>query len=62
MGWIDVLKTLGILRAGSTRAVYRNAGERPIEFQEGGVFDAKKNLRRTDGPDEAAKDDVNAKP
>jgi len=44
MKLIDVLKKLGILRYGATKAVYKNAKERPIELQDSGVFDSKKDL------------------
>ncbi|MDD4353508.1 MAG: hypothetical protein PHN56_03560 [Candidatus Nanoarchaeia archaeon] len=44
MGLLDILKKLGILRYGSTKATYKNAKERPIELQESGVFNAKKDL------------------
>jgi hypothetical protein len=38
------LRKLGIYRSGATSAVYRNAIERPIEFQMDGVLDASKDL------------------
>ena len=41
---MDLLKKLGIFRAGSTKAVYKNAKERPIELQESGIFDSEKDL------------------
>jgi len=44
MGFLDLLKKLGILRYGVTKATYKNAKDRPIEFQEEGVFDSKKDL------------------
>ncbi|MFA5303554.1 MAG: hypothetical protein WC376_03560 [Candidatus Nanoarchaeia archaeon] len=44
MKFVDILKKLGILRYGSTKATYKNAKERPIELQENGVFNAKTDL------------------
>ena len=41
---IEILRKLGIFRSGKVKAVYRNAKERPIEFQEKGVFNAEKDL------------------
>lgn len=42
--WLKWLRKLGIYRSGATSAVYRNAIERPIEFQMEGVLDASKDL------------------
>lgn len=40
----NAFRKLGIFRSGKKRATYTNARERPIELQEEGVFDAKKDL------------------
>lgn len=34
MNIIEILKKLGILRVGGTAATYKNAKDRPIEFQD----------------------------
>lgn len=44
MGLIDIFRKLGIIRYGKTSGVYHNAKERPIEFQEKGVFNSEKDL------------------
>jgi len=44
MKFIDILRKLGILRFGQTKAVYKNAKERPLEIQDSGIFSAKKDL------------------
>ncbi|NTV24271.1 MAG: hypothetical protein HGA85_07950 [Nanoarchaeota archaeon] len=44
MGFLDILRKLGILRSGAVKATYTNATERPIELQEEGVFNAEKDL------------------
>jgi hypothetical protein len=44
MKFIDLLRKLGIFRSGSVKSNYRNAKERPIELQEQGVFNSKKDL------------------
>ena len=43
------LRKLGIYRSGKKTAVYSNAKERPIEFQEQGVFNADKDLIQVKG-------------
>lgn len=44
MGFIDVLRKLGIFRSGSVSATYTSGKDRPIELQEDGVFNSKKDL------------------
>lgn len=44
MTLLSWLNKLGILRWGTTAAVYRNAVERPIELQDMGVFNAARDL------------------
>jgi hypothetical protein len=44
MGFLDVLRKLGILRAGAEKAVYHNAKERPMSFQADGVFNSSKDV------------------
>ena len=44
MKFIDLLRKLGIFRSGNVTATYKNAKERPIELQEEGVFNSKKDL------------------
>ncbi len=44
MGLMDVLRKLGIFRAGATSGTFKNAKERPTELQMDGVFDAEKDL------------------
>jgi hypothetical protein len=44
MSLIDVLRKLGILRFGAEKAVYRNAKDRPMSFQDDGVFNSKKDV------------------
>jgi len=41
---LDILRKSGIFRYGSRVAKYKNAKERPIEFQSDGVFNSKKDL------------------
>ncbi|MBS3079084.1 hypothetical protein J4218_03110 [Candidatus Pacearchaeota archaeon] len=43
-GASDNQRKLGIFRSGSKKAVYRAGKERPIEFQDSGVFNSKKDL------------------
>ncbi|HIH38785.1 hypothetical protein J4460_03335 [Candidatus Woesearchaeota archaeon] len=44
MRFTNILRKLGILRWGKVKAKYKNARERPIEFQDEGVFNAEKDL------------------
>lgn len=44
MKFIDLLRKLGIYRSGFKKAKYKNAKQRPIEIQESGVFNSKKDL------------------
>lgn len=44
MKLIEWLNKLGILRWGGTEGVYRNAVERPLELQDPGVFNARRDL------------------
>lgn len=44
MSLLDILRKLGILRYGATKATYTNAKERPIELMDAGVFNADKDL------------------
>jgi len=44
MTFVDILRKLGIFRSGSVKATYKNGKERPIELQESGVFNSKKDL------------------
>ncbi len=44
MKFIDILRKLGIFRSGSVKATYKNGKDRPIELQESGVFNSKKDL------------------
>jgi hypothetical protein len=40
----NLFRKLGIFRSGWKKARYTNGKNRPIEFQESGVFDAKRDL------------------
>lgn len=44
MTFIDWLRKLGILRFGAEAAVYHDATERPLSFQEKGVFNSEKDV------------------
>jgi len=44
MSFIDVLRKLGIFRFGAEKAVYHNAKERPLSFQQDGVFNSEKDV------------------
>jgi len=44
MKFIDLLRKLGIYRSGSVKATYKDGKERPIELQDSGVFNSKKDL------------------
>jgi hypothetical protein len=44
MSLLDILRKLGILRYGATKATYTNAKERPAELMMNGVFNADKDL------------------
>ncbi len=44
MGFVEILRKLGIFRSGAIKSTYKNAKERPIEMQHKGVFDSKKDL------------------
>ena len=44
MKFKNVLRKLGIFRKGKLKATYKNAKERPIELQDSGVFNSKKDL------------------
>ncbi|MFO7536319.1 MAG: hypothetical protein R6X19_11695 [Kiritimatiellia bacterium] len=44
MSLLDILRKLGILRYGATKATYTNATERPTELMMDGVFNADKDL------------------
>ena len=44
MSLLDVLRKLGILRFGVEKAVYRNAKDRPMSFQDDSVFNSKKDV------------------
>ncbi len=44
MSLLNWLRKLGILRFGAEAATYHNAKERPISFQDRGVFDSEKDL------------------
>lgn len=44
MGLLNILQKLGICRFGVTKASYKDAKNRPIELQESGVFNSKKDL------------------
>lgn len=44
MKLIEWLNKLGIVRWGGTAGVYRNAVERPLELQDPGVFNARRDL------------------
>ena len=44
MSFMDWLRKLGIFRSGAKAATYTNATNRPDEFTQEGVFDAKKDL------------------
>ena len=46
MKFIDILRKLGIFRSGSVKATYKNGKKRPIEIQQEGVFNSKKDLIR----------------
>ena len=45
MGFLDILRKLGILRYGAKAAVYRDAASRPAEFEMDGVFNVEKDLK-----------------
>ena len=51
MKLIEWLNKLGIIRWGGTAGVYHNAVERPLELQDPGVFNARRDLV---GGDQAA--------
>ncbi len=55
MKLIEWLNKLGILRWGGTAGVYRNAVERPLELQDPGVFNARRDLVGGDRAADAAK-------
>ncbi len=57
MKLLDLLRKLGILRFGAEAAVYHNAKERPLSFQQDGVFDSEKDVIQF-----GKKTDRNAKP
>lgn len=42
------LKKLGILRYGAEAAVYTNAKDRPLSFQDSGVFDSDRDVWNRD--------------
>lgn len=42
--FMDILRKLGILRFGSTKASYKNAKDRPAEFMMDDVYDSSKDL------------------
>ena len=44
MKFIDILRKLGIFRSGKIKAKYQSGKDRPIEFQDSGVFNSKKDL------------------
>ena len=44
MKFKNILRKLGIFRKGKIKATYKNAKERPIELQDSGVFNSKKDL------------------
>jgi len=44
MGFMDVLRKLGIFRCGAESAVYHNAKERPLSLQQDGVFNSEKDV------------------
>ncbi len=44
MGFMDMLRKLGIYRSGAVSGTYTNAAERPTELQMDGVLDADKDL------------------
>ncbi|MFA6134487.1 MAG: hypothetical protein WC869_10785 [Phycisphaerae bacterium] len=44
MKLLDLLRKLGIVRFGAEKAVYRNAKDRPMSFQDDDVFNSKKDV------------------
>lgn len=40
---LKFLRRVGVLRFGAESAVYHNAGERPLSFQQDNVFNSKKD-------------------
>jgi len=44
MKFINLLRKLGIFRSGSVKTTYKNGKDRPIELQDSGVFNSKKDL------------------
>ena len=44
MKFMSLLRKLGIYRSGSVKSTYKNGKDRPIELQEDGVFNSKKDL------------------
>lgn len=48
MGVLDRLRKLGILRFGAEKAVYHNAGERPLSVQQEGIFNSEKDTIQRD--------------
>jgi hypothetical protein len=53
MKFLEWLSKLGILRWGTTAAVYHNAVERPYELMDEGVFNADRDLVGGRDPREA---------
>jgi len=44
MGFVDLLRKLGIFRSGKIKSTYKSGKDRPIELQDQGVFNSKKDL------------------
>ena len=44
MKFTDILRRLGIFRSGNIKKTYKSGKDRPIELQDSGVFNSKKDL------------------
>ncbi|MCB9359234.1 hypothetical protein H6503_04845 [Candidatus Woesearchaeota archaeon] len=44
MGFIDILRKIGILRFGKSASTYKDSKQRPLEFQQSDVYDENKDL------------------
>lgn len=53
--FVDVLRKLGIFRSGKVSGTYKTGTERPTEIMMDGVFDAKKDLIKSDEKSEKKK-------